>query len=203
MPHALRRSETGYLMDKTSESRYHDGAYLAANPTWDEEYGDWKAARIHELWTSTGLPTPRTVAEIGCGAGSILASLRGRFPDTVTYSGFDIAADAINRAQKYAGPRLNYYCQDLTRQIRSLTRCCVSTYSNTLKSFEFLRTIRRIAPLVVFNIPLEIHVAGTLINHQLWTRRQYGHLHFYTAAVAMETLRECGFPSSGNPTSAS
>jgi hypothetical protein len=59
--------------------------------------------------------------------------------------------------------------------------------------FAFLRALRPRASRFVFNIPLEMHVAGILINHPLWTRRQLGHLHYYTAAVACETLRECGY----------
>jgi ubiquinone/menaquinone biosynthesis C-methylase UbiE len=177
-----------------SEDRYSDGEYLAANPTWGDEDSLWKARRIHALWLKSGLPIPATVAEIGCGAGRILAELESRFPDTVVYSGFDIASAAIRMAQKHAGERLAYYCEDLTQSTRRFDALlCIDVFEHVENPFEFLRTIRRLAPVVVFNIPLEMHLAGVLINHQLWTRRQYGHLHFYTAAVAFETLKECGY----------
>jgi SAM-dependent methyltransferase len=181
-------------MSDTSLKRYADGAYLAANPTWGEEDSLWKAARIHELWLRTGLPIPATVAEIGCGAGRILAALQAKFPDTVVYSGFDIAAAAIQMAQKYAGKGLHYYCEDLTQSTQRFDALlCIDVFEHVENPFEFLRALRRVAPFVIFNIPLEMHVAGVLINHQLWTRRQYGHLHFYTAAVALATLEECGY----------
>jgi SAM-dependent methyltransferase len=186
-------------MGETSESRYSDGEYLAANPTWGEEDSVWKAERIHDLWLRAGLPIPETVAEIGCGAGRILAALQSRFPDSVVYSGFDIASEAIGMARKHAGPGLSYYCEDLTRSERKFDALlCIDVFEHVENPFEFLRSIRRLAPLVVFNIPLEMHVAGLLINHQLWTRRQYGHLHFYTAAVAFETLKECGYSVVGH-----
>jgi len=185
-------------MDKTAESRYFDGEYLAANPTWGEEDSLWKARSVHELWLQTGLPIPATVAEIGCGAGLILASLQGRFPDTVEYSGFDIAPAAISMAQQRARKGLAYYCEDLTKSDRRFDALlCIDVFEHVENPFEFLRSIKPLAPLVVFNIPLEMHVAGILINHQLWTRRQFGHLHFYTAAVALETLRECGYSVAG------
>jgi len=41
-----------------SESRYADGEYLTANPTWGEEDSVWKAERIHDLWLRTALPVP-------------------------------------------------------------------------------------------------------------------------------------------------
>jgi ubiquinone/menaquinone biosynthesis C-methylase UbiE len=182
-----------------SESRYADGEYLAANPTWGEEDSVWKARRIHELWLKTGLPVPGTVAEIGCGAGRILAALQSSFPDTVTYAGFDIAPAAIQLAQKHAGKRLAYHCEDLTKSDRRFDALlCIDVFEHVENPFEFLRSIKRLAPLIVFNIPLEMHVAGVLINHQLWTRRQYGHLHFYTAAVAFETLKESGYTIVGH-----
>ena len=181
-------------MAQTSEDRYSDGEYLAANPTWGEEDSVWKAKRIHDLWLRAGLTFPGTVAEIGCGAGRILAALESRFPDTVVYSGFDIAPAAIRIAQKHAGKGLSYYCEDLTKSdLKFDALLCIDVFEHVENPFEFLRTIRRLAPIIVFNIPLEMHVAGVLINHQLSTRRKYGHLHFYTAAVALETLKECGY----------
>lgn len=181
-------------MDQTAEGRYSGNEYLAANPTWGEEDSAWKANRIHDLWRRSGLPVPNTVAEIGCGAGGILEALQKQFPDTVSYAGFDIAPAAIEMAQLRTRPGLEYYCEDLTKSSQTFDALlCIDVFEHVENPFEFLRTIKRLAPIVVFNIPLEMHVAGILINHQLRTRRQYGHLHFYSAALAMETLKECGY----------
>jgi SAM-dependent methyltransferase len=149
---------------------------------------------IHRLWLRAGLPVPGTVAEIGCGSGGILAELQSRFPDTTVYAGFDIAPEAIRMAEKHARKGLSYHCEDLRQTTRTFDALlCIDVFEHVENPFEFLRAIKKLAPLVVFNIPLEMHVAGVLINHQLWTRRHYGHLHFYTAAVALETLKECGY----------
>jgi SAM-dependent methyltransferase len=181
-------------MTETSESRYVDGEYLAANPDWGREDTAWKARMIHELWQQTGLPVPDTIAEIGCGSGGILAELQSRFPDTVVNAGFDIAPEAIRMAEKHARKNLSFHCEDLTQSTRTFDALlCVDVFEHVENPFEFLRSIRKLAPIVVFNIPLEMHVAGILINHQLWTRRHFGHLHYYTAVVALETLKECGY----------
>jgi ubiquinone/menaquinone biosynthesis C-methylase UbiE len=181
-------------MRDISESRYVDGEYLAANPTWGDEDSAWKARMIHALWLQARLPIPGTVAEIGCGAGGILSELKSRFPASVAYCGFDIAPAAIRMAEARAAERLSFHCEDLLLSDRRFDMLlCMDVFEHVENPFEFLRNIRRLAPIVVFNIPLEMHVAGLLINHQLWTRRQYGHLHFYTAAVALETLKECGY----------
>jgi SAM-dependent methyltransferase len=181
-------------MTQTSEKRYVDSEYLAANPGWHAEDAPWKARMIHKLWLRTGLPMPGTVAEIGCGSGQILAELQSRFSGATVYEGFDIAPDAIRMAQKEARNGLSFHCEDLTHSTRTFdVLLCIDVFEHVENPFEFLRTIRKLAPVVVFNIPLEMHVAGVLINHQLWTRRHYGHLHFYTAVVALETLKECGY----------
>jgi trans-aconitate methyltransferase len=175
-------------------NRYQDGQYLASNPSWHEEDADWKAAKIARLLRRAGQAAPRTVAEVGCGSGRILQCLQDAFPQTTILSGYDIAPDAIERAARHSNERLAFFCKDLARtRERFDLLLCIDVFEHVEDPFAFLRAIRELAPIVVFNIPLEMHVAGILINHQLWTRRQFGHLHYYTAALAMETLRECGY----------
>jgi SAM-dependent methyltransferase len=175
-------------------SRYEDGQYLAANPSWHEEDSEWKAAQILRLLRRAGAASPASVAEIGCGTGGILKALLPGLPPTARLAGCDISSAAIERAQRHANERLTFRCEDLTRsEERFDLLLCIDVFEHVEDPFAFLRAIRRRASRFVFNIPLEMHVAGILINHPLWTRRQLGHLHFYTAALAAETLRECGY----------
>lgn len=176
-----------------SDERYLGGQYLAANPSWHEEDSDWKADRIWDLLSRAGATSPATVAEVGCGAGGILRSLQARLPKA-TLAGYDIAPAAIERATRHANERLSFHCEDITRAGKKFDLLlCIDVFEHVEDPFAFLRAIRPLATQVVFNIPLEMHVAGVLIDHQLWTRRQFGHLHYYTASIAFQTLRECGF----------
>jgi trans-aconitate methyltransferase len=178
---------------RNSSERYEQDRYLAANPSWHEEDGDWKARKIFELLRRHGADAPATVGEVGCGAGGILHALQPVLPAARLY-GYDIAPAAIARASRHASARLSFHCEDIVQSGRSFDLLlCIDVFEHVENPFAFLRAMRRLAPHVVFNIPLEMHVAGVLINHQLWTRRQFGHLHYYTAAVAFETLRECGY----------
>lgn len=182
------------MADEISNKRYSGDEYLSANPTWGEEDSRWKAKVIQKLWNRSKLPAPASIAEIGCGAGLILATLKSKSARNADYAGFDIAPAAIEMAMKRAEPHLSYYCEDLLKSDRRFDLLlCIDVFEHVENPFEFLRNLKRIAPVVIFNIPLEMSVAGILINHQKWTRRQYGHLHFYTAAIAFETLRDCGY----------
>lgn len=183
----------------SSAERYEQDRYLAANPSWHEEDSAWKARRIFELLRRQGAHAPASVAEVGCGAGGILRALQPVFPAGTRLSGYDIAPAAIARAAQHANDRLSFHCEDILQSGKSFDLLlCIDVFEHVENPFAFLRAIRPLAARVVFNIPLEMHVAGLLINHQLWTRRQFGHLHYYTAAVAFETLRECGFQVVGH-----
>lgn len=175
-------------------TRYQDGQYLAANPSWHEEDSEWKAQKIFALLQGAGAAAPATVAEVGCGAGGVLRALQARLPPSTLLSGYDVAPAAVARAQRHANARLSFHCEDLTLSAKKFDLLlCIDVFEHVENPFSFLRALRAKAARLVFNIPLEMHVAGILINHPLWTRRQFGHLHYYTAALALETLRECGY----------
>jgi len=175
-------------------TRYQTGQYLAANPSWHEEDSDWKAAKIFALLQRAGAAGPGSVAEVGCGTGGVLRALQALLPATTLLCGYDVAPAAVERARRHANQRLSFYCEDIARAGRRFDLLlCIDVFEHVENPFAFLRALRALAPKVVFNIPLEMHVAGLLINHQLWTRRQFGHLHYYTAALAFETLRDCGY----------
>ncbi|HUJ85897.1 MAG TPA: class I SAM-dependent methyltransferase [Burkholderiales bacterium] len=174
--------------------RYEGGDYLAANPSWHEEDSAWKARKILQLLRRAGVSLPPTVAEVGCGAGGILKRLQEATAEPAEFFGYDVAPAAIERAMRHANARLSFHCEDILRAGRRFDLLlCIDVFEHVEDPFAFLRSMRALAPLFVFNIPLEMHVAGILINHQLWTRRQFGHLHYYTAPLAMETLNDCGY----------
>lgn len=86
-------------MNKPYES-YESGDNLAQNPTWDEEDSEWKASQVLKMFDRNHL-VPKSVVEVGCGAGGILASLHDVLPE-VEFGGFEIAPDASKFWEKHA-----------------------------------------------------------------------------------------------------
>jgi len=50
------------------------GNYLENNPTWHIEDSPWKAKQIFKMLNKNSI-NPKSIAEIGCGAGEILNQL--------------------------------------------------------------------------------------------------------------------------------
>jgi ubiquinone/menaquinone biosynthesis C-methylase UbiE len=56
---------------------YTDGQYLQNNPTWHGEHSAWKADHIAAMLNKNNVAAT-TIAEIGCGAGGVIAELGNR-----------------------------------------------------------------------------------------------------------------------------
>jgi hypothetical protein len=66
------------------ETIYTSGEYLKTTETWHAEDSPWKANQIIEIICNNHLQ-PKTIAEIGCGAGAIIARPKEKiFPIVVS-----------------------------------------------------------------------------------------------------------------------
>ena len=93
---------------KTANDYVEDNSnYLHANPTWHVEDSPWKATQVLKLIERNQLQ-PKSIAEIGCGAGEILNQLYLRLDDkAIEFSGYEIAPDAYKLCMQRAKDRLN------------------------------------------------------------------------------------------------
>ncbi len=55
--------------------RYVGGDYAIWNPTWDVEDSPWKVEQVLRMMSLHKL-VPSSIAEVGCGAGAVLAGMR-------------------------------------------------------------------------------------------------------------------------------
>jgi hypothetical protein len=177
-------------------SIYLDKTYLQANPSWHEEDSPWKAEKIAAMIQANGL-VPATVAEIGCGAGGILAALHRKLPRTTVFNGYEIAPTAFERAKAKEGERLCYYNQDLLSDDSSFDLLLVIDVLEHIPNYyAFAEGCRSKAKYKIYHIPLEISVQSVLRASFAFTldsgRNGVGHLHFFTAESALMALKETG-----------
>lgn len=180
-------------MNKPYES-YESGDYFAKNPTWDEEDSEWKARQVLKMFDRNDL-APRSIVEVGCGAGGILAFLYGVLP-AVEYFGFDIAPDASKFWEKHATKKIAFVVDDFLQKKTAHydVLLLLDVIEHVPNPFEFLIALRDRADYYVFHIPLDLSALSVARERPLLAVRQkVGHIHYFTKGLALSLLEECGY----------
>lgn len=176
------------------DQRYLSDAYADANPTWDQEDSPWKAMLVSEAIRRVGL-RPASIAEIGCGAGGVLASLRANFPDALL-AGFDIAPGAARFWPQHTQEHIKFTVGDFLKVSRDQydVILLLDVVEHLADPFGFLAQIKERAGHFVFHIPLDLSALSVLREKPLlYVRHKVGHLHYYTKSLALALLEDCGF----------
>jgi hypothetical protein len=176
-------------------SIYQNGEYLKNNPDWHWEDSTWKAKKILHILDKNNIK-PKSVCEIGCGAGGILKFLHSSITNA-DFTGYEISKDAFEFCRTLQVDRLKFKFEDLLADTNSdyfdLLLCC-DVFEHVEDHFSFLRRIKEKSQVSVFLIPLELSVINLLITSRLLeSRKKYGHLHYFSKETALATLRETGF----------
>src|SRR5574342_1191152 len=91
---------------------YTNGHYAEKNPGWHVEESPWKAQQILRMLARHDL-SPRTIGEVGCGAGEVLRQLQVRMDPACELWGYDISPYALELCQSRANARLHFKLADL------------------------------------------------------------------------------------------
>ncbi len=60
--------------------------------------------------------------------------------------------------------------------------------------FDFLRSLHPVGRLFLMHLPLDLSVQSILRRRGLlYVREAYGHLHYYTKELALQTIKETGY----------
>ena len=177
-----------------SSTMYETEEYLEKNPTWHVEHSPWKAGLIADLIRRKSL-SPRTVCEVGCGAGEILNCLRDLLPDTVQLHGFEVSPAAYELCRARAKDRLNFHLADLLDRTETYDLVlAIDVFEHVEDYMGFLRKLRTHGRKKIFHIPLDLSAQGVLRRSFLPGRREHvGHLHYFSEDTALATLRDTGY----------
>ena len=181
-------------LDDPVTRRYLSGDYAEKNPDWDAHDSPWKAGRVAELLERHRV-RPRSIAEVGCGAGGVLAALRPLFPGTELH-GFDIAPGAARFWERHGSADIRFTLGDFlalnTRRYDLLL--VLDVVEHLGDPFAFLERLRAHGDQVVFHFPLDLSaVAVAREKPLLHARMQVGHIHYFTRGLALALLGECGY----------
>ena len=177
-------------------NKYTGGEYLEQVPDWHVGDSEWKSGLVFEMIHRHQL-TPRSLVDIGCGAGNILARLQERMPEEVELSGYDVSPQAIELCRTRANDRLSFFNEDFleAKLARFDLALLLDVFEHVPDYLGFLKALSTRARHFIFHIPLDSHVTSVArnSNHMLHMRERYGHLHYFTPETALATLQDTGY----------
>ena len=171
-----------------------ESEYLQKNPNWHIEDSPFKAAQIQKMLERNSIQ-PKTVVEIGCGAGEILNQLHQNMADkTIEFEGFDVAPDAIALCQERAKPRLRFFEEDLLSRtdLHYDLLLMMDVFEHVEDYYNFIRESGKRATYKMYHIPLDISVSSILRNKMLDARTSVGHIHYYSKDTALASIADTG-----------
>jgi SAM-dependent methyltransferase len=172
---------------------YSTGKYLENNPGWHAGDSPWKAAQILMMMRKHNLQ-PKTVCEVGCGAGEILSRLHEELSG-VKFYGYDVSPQAYELCLTRQKEGLQFTRGDLleTQEMFDLL-LCIDVFEHVPNYLSFLERLRGHAGQFIFHIPLDLSLLSILRPARL-TRVRYGvgHLHTFTYESALAVLKDTGY----------
>jgi hypothetical protein len=174
-------------------SIYQSGEYLEKNPSWHAADSPWKAGQILKMIRMQNL-RPATVCEVGCGAGEILNHLHAELPET-NFFGYEVSPQAFEICSAKSKERLQFALGDLLEtEERFDLLLCIDVFEHVPNYLAFLEKLRGHAGQFIFHIPLDLSMLTILRPNRLMkTRAGVGHIHMFTAEMALAVLKDTGY----------
>ncbi|MGD0137210.1 MAG: class I SAM-dependent methyltransferase, partial [Bryobacteraceae bacterium] len=137
---------------------YTDGAYLEKNPLWHVDESPFKAQQILRMLERKHLQ-PKSICEVGCGAGEVLNLLQQYTGDTCQLWGYDISPQALKMCESRANERLKFKLADISQDDVFFDLLLVlDVFEHVPDCYGFLKSIRGKGDLKIFHIPLDLSV---------------------------------------------
>jgi hypothetical protein len=172
---------------------YQSGEYLEKNPRWHAADSAWKAAQILKMIRKQNL-NPATICEVGCGAGEILNALHAQMP-AASFFGYEVSPQAFEICAAKAKERLQFTLGDLLETDQRFDLLlCIDVFEHVPNYLSFLERLRGHADRFIFHIPLDLSLLTILRPARLMqTREGVGHIHMFTAEMALAVLKDTGY----------
>lgn len=174
---------------------YVNGEHLDRNPDWHVYASSWKARHVLRMLERHQL-SAHTIGEAGCGAGEVLRQLQLQMDPQCVFFGYDVSPQAIELARSRESQRLHFKLADILQEPDAYfdLLLILDVVEHVEDYFAFLRELRPLGRDKIFNFPLDLSVQALLRNDGLMMRRRtYGHLHYFTKDLALQSLRGEGY----------
>jgi cyclopropane fatty-acyl-phospholipid synthase-like methyltransferase len=174
---------------------YLTGDYLKQNPGWHKEHSLWKAKQIIRMMDKNML-SPKSICEVGCGAGEILRQLQLSMPHDCQFYGYEISPQAFQLCETKVNNNINYYLKDILLEKDSFfdVILLIDVIEHIEDYFHFMRSLKPKSTYKILHIPLDLSVQSVLRLSPLIRQRQSaGHIHYFTKDTILMFLKEVGY----------
>jgi SAM-dependent methyltransferase len=198
-PAPQRNAAANYsrLVSIDSESAiYRDGSYLKHNPSWHTEESPFKVRQILRMQRRQNLAL-KTICDVGCGAGAVLAELQSHLSADCICWGYDVSPDAIAMCASRGNNNLRFFIRDIRRDKTDVffdLLLMLDVFEHVEDYMGMVRDIRSKGKYKLFHIPLDLSVQAVARKNGLLRRRDdHAHLHYFTKETALRTLTDVGY----------
>lgn len=182
-------------MIRRSEEIYTNSQYLENTGDWHVKDSAWKAELISELYKKNGVH-PKTVVEVGCGAGAILENLLQMDAGVEKLDGFDISPQAISLAEKRSNSKLSFHQSDFLKEDFPVSDLLllIDVIEHLDDFYRFLREIQLRGRMFIFHVPMDLSCRTILKPHVLLQHRNsVGHIHYFSEEMIHWILKDTGY----------
>jgi len=118
-----------------------------------------------------------------------------QLPATCTFVGYDVSPQAIELSRPKVNGHLRFELGMPSREEHLFDLILlIDVIEHVRDCWQFLEELRPLARYKILHVPLDLSAQGVMRRKPLLqTRRQVGHIHYFTAELAVETLAEAGY----------
>jgi len=176
------------------EEMYTSGAYLEKWPTWHVESSPWIARQIFRMMERNNIE-PKTICEVGCGAGEVLRQLQIRMNDDCTFRGYEISPQAFELCKTRANDRLQFKLTEFKseKDVFFDLILMIDVIEHVEDYFTFMRDIQPKGAYKIIHLPLDLTMRSFFRGRLRELRREHGHIHYFTREIALEMLKGVGY----------
>jgi SAM-dependent methyltransferase len=175
---------------------YQNGTYRERNPTWHAEESPFKVRQIVRMMKKQNL-APRTVCDVGCGAGLVLTELQHYLPPDCVCWGYDVSPDALALRTTPENSNLHFCLRDVRREKIDAyfdLLLMLDVFEHVEDYIGLVRDVKDKAKYKLFHIPLDLSLQAVARRNGLLRRRDdHAHLHYFTKETAIRTLTDVGY----------
>jgi SAM-dependent methyltransferase len=175
---------------------YRDGTYLERNPTWHAEESPFKVRQIVRMLKKQNL-APKSVCDVGCGAGHVLAELQQHLPKDCACWGYDVSQTALEMCSTRGNANLHFGLRDIRTEEGDAffdLLLMLDVFEHVEDYIGLVRDVRKKAKYKLFHIPLDLSIQAVARRNGLLRRRDdHAHLHYFTKETALRTLTDVGY----------